>query len=733
MAEFKKSEKNGANRCPHCGATDVKLNTKTGKLKCNYCRTEFTQKKVNAYGGVKDLKGETVGDGAAPIIPDEKVIVTLKCPACGAEVVINTDEAVSARCHWCRNTLSLNEKMKNGAVPDLVLPFSYEKGNAEEKIREFVHKRRFFAHPTFKREFKPENVMGVYLPYMIVDINAHADMKGEAEHLIRTYTSGGKNKTRYYDAEAYSVTRDFDLYVDDLTIEASSDKIQQDTQKNTNNIINAIMPFDTDNCEDWTPNYLHGYASERRDTNVADLREQLGLQVGDIARYKVKESMTYYNRGARWSSENVNIKGTRWKSAYLPVWLYSYLQQTDKGNMLHYVAVNGRTGETMGSVPINKTRLRLVSAILEIIGIFLGSWWIKFWLGVPMDADDDNPALFGLIGLTPGFIFYWIQTARYRNMNARHKYEAETKADVDNLKKTDTFLQRRNRLRNARISGENDSVVKGVLAKNNKVLMGEKMANWLGIGRMAGSKPNENPVKGNQTDVAVGTVKKGVKIVRTILLIWVITIFLTAIAFVIALAVSKNKNDYDSPSYSSISKEVSNWAKENDYSFRSGSASIPNLCMLRKKGSDKFDCYSILSGYSKFEMTKEYIYSKDDMRDLRSLEFPLDEENSLHKIFVNNNVKYRNTVVDGTFRYIFYMSGKYTSESNTYCTIREQIRPTDKNRAGEYRYGMHVVCAEIDRSTKENADSSDSSSSSSNGFNFNFDFDDDDDDSGSEV
>ena len=132
-------------------------------------------------------------------------------------------------------------------------------------------------------------------------------------------------------------------------------------------------------------------------------------------------------------------------------------------------------------------------------------------------------------------------------------------------------------------------------------------------------------------------------------------------------------------------------------------------------------------------MTKEYIYSKDDMRDLRSLEFPLDEENSLHKIFVNNNVKYRNTVVDGTFRYIFYMSGKYTSESNTYCTIREQIRPTDKNRAGEYRYEMHVACAEIDRSTKENADNSDGSSSSSNRFNFNFDFDDDDDDSGSEV
>ena len=111
-----KSEKNGINRCPNCGSSDVKLDVKTGKLKCNFCKSEFEGKKANARGGVEKLKGETVSGGAELIIPDEKVIVTLKCPACGAEVVINTDESVSARCHWCRHTLSLNEKMKPSQV-----------------------------------------------------------------------------------------------------------------------------------------------------------------------------------------------------------------------------------------------------------------------------------------------------------------------------------------------------------------------------------------------------------------------------------------------------------------------------------------------------------------------------------------------------------------------------------------------------------------------------------------
>lgn len=44
---------------------------------------------------------------------------------------------------------------------------------------------------------------------------------------------------------------------------------------------------------------------------------------------------------------------------------------TKKGNksLLHYVAVNARTKETMGSVPIHMPKLVLISALVEILGI----------------------------------------------------------------------------------------------------------------------------------------------------------------------------------------------------------------------------------------------------------------------------------------------------------------------------------------------------------------------------
>ena len=37
--------KDGQTKCPKCGATDISLNVKNGKLRCNFCRHEFEPEK----------------------------------------------------------------------------------------------------------------------------------------------------------------------------------------------------------------------------------------------------------------------------------------------------------------------------------------------------------------------------------------------------------------------------------------------------------------------------------------------------------------------------------------------------------------------------------------------------------------------------------------------------------------------------------------------------------------
>ena len=460
---------NGQDKCPKCGATDISFDVKTGKLRCNFCRYEFEgEKAIGVVTDIDKLEGQVMTSGASDIEADSSDVVTLKCSSCGAEVVVDTSSAMQARCHWCRNTLSINQQVPNGAVADVVLPFSITKDDARGVIETFVKKRKFFAHPKFKAEFTTSNIMGVYFPYMLVDINAHASLSGQGEKLVRSYTVGsGDNRKTYYDADLFDVARDFDLTVNDLSIESSLDKLDKKNKSKTTNIINAIMPFDTENCIKYKANYLKGYTSEKRDTNVDDLRPIVDEQAKDVARFAANDSLKEYDRGVAWSSENLDIKGQQWKAAYLPVWLYSYQEVKGNKKLLHYVAVNARTREVMGSVPIHMPVLIGISIVIEIIGIIL------FLL-----VEDD----FRIIFLALGIVYYLIMYSRYRNSGARHNYETETKRNVYNLVSKDEFVKRRKGLSNSMIKGVNnkrvsgDSVLNSFIGQNKSLfLIKEKM------------------------------------------------------------------------------------------------------------------------------------------------------------------------------------------------------------------------------------------------------------------
>lgn len=445
----------GLNRCPKCGATDILLNPKTGKLRCSYCRHEFDPEKITGMEeDIKNLTGEIMGSGAQNIIADTNSVLTFKCTSCGAEIVVDTSEASHARCHWCRNVLSVNQQIPNGTIPDVVLPFKLTKDQAKACIEKFVGKRKFFANSKFKQEFTTENIMGVYFPYMIVDVNSHAKLIGQGEHLVRFYTvKSGNSEERRYDADLYDVEREFDLAIKGLTIESNSDRLNNEDKSKTNNVINAIMPFDTENAVKYDSNYMRGYTSEKRNVNVDELKELVKVQSKDVARFAANDSLKNYDRGVAWSSEEFNVKGQQWKAAYLPVWLYSYQEVKGDKKVLHYVAVNARTEETMGSVPIHMPKLILMSFLVEVLGI----------LAMMSTADDfDGSWLF----LTVGVIFFFIMYGRYRNSGARHTYETETEKEVTNLREVDTYIKRRTGLSNYYMEGANNTNVEGATSQS---------------------------------------------------------------------------------------------------------------------------------------------------------------------------------------------------------------------------------------------------------------------------
>lgn len=437
----------GQNKCPKCGATDISPVASTGHLRCNFCHYDFEPEKFEAMmEDIAALNGNIIGSGAQDIISDASDIVTFKCSSCGAEVVVDTASSMQARCHWCRHILSVNEQIPNGSVPDTLLPFKVAKEEAEGIIKGFVNKRKFFTNPKFKKEFTTNNVIGVFFPYMLLDVNAHANFSGEGERQTRTYqVQNGDMRHTKYDADVYHVERDFDFTIQGLSIESSSNNLNEVSGK-TNNIINAIMPFDTENCVKFNANYLRGFNSEKRDVNIDNLKETAYEQSKDIARYTCNSTLGMYDRGVRWDNENLDIKGQQWTAAYLPVWLYSYLEVKGDKKLLHYVAVNARTKEVMGSVPIHIPMLLLASFIVEIFGYIAAS-----------NIDWDYNWIF----LSVGFIYFFVIYNIYRNTSARHTYEKETKREMKNLRKIDNFVRKNNGQTSSMMDGANNRTIRG--------------------------------------------------------------------------------------------------------------------------------------------------------------------------------------------------------------------------------------------------------------------------------
>ena len=428
------------NQCPNCGSYQLKYNEKLGKIFCSFCNNTFEPKEIEGIEtDLKELTTQRIGSGALDINPEFNNIMTFKCPSCGAEVFFDTKSSTQTKCHWCHSILTINERIPNGAVPDVILPFKITKEEAMEEINKFVDNKRFFARSDFKNNFTAENTVGVYLPYLLVDVNAHCKLTGEGEKYLQT------NQVDDVSANAYRIEREFNITIDDLSIESNSNILDKNTN-NTNNIINSIMPFDTENCVKFESNYLVGYSCEKRDVNISNLKEKADKQVKDIIRASMKSSINQYDRGVSWKKQDINIFGSQWIAAYLPVWLYSFQQ---KDGTIHYIAVNARTKETHGSIPPDNFKLNLWTIVIVSV-LFI----LLFILPEENKEDSINIVSGVCIAVICANIFI---KQSYRSKSLRHNYEKETKYNVTDLVSNDTFIGRRNGLSSSYIAYRNDN------------------------------------------------------------------------------------------------------------------------------------------------------------------------------------------------------------------------------------------------------------------------------------
>ena len=460
--------KNGQTKCPKCGASNLYYDIEREKLICNYCLEEFDKEIIDGKNIVDNLEGDVRGTATKDIDNNASDLVTIKCDGCGAEIVINTKEDLNSQCHWCGSMLSINRQVDNGVVPDEILPFKIKKEVAYNNIVNYSSEKMSFTISKFKNNLKIENIHGVYFPYLIFDTKAHGKYSGIGERTTRTYFDDDDDTL--YDVDVYKVERTFDVKIDDLTIESSLERLDKFNIKQKNSVINAIMPFDTENCIKFNANYMKGYTSEKRDIDIKNIENKIDSQVKDIVRNRVNSTLSQYNRGVKWENEEIDYVGKQWLSAYLPVWLYSC---QDKKGVLHYVAVNARTGETVGSIPISRSKLLLVMGLIIILSLLAGlsfSLLLHFILELNVFISIPILAVCGFVGFIISIILFIVEDYKYSNMRwIRHSYERETKCDLKFTESNvDLKIKSLKRVRHGYKYGANNKKINGEFTPINK-------------------------------------------------------------------------------------------------------------------------------------------------------------------------------------------------------------------------------------------------------------------------
>ena len=137
-----------------------------------------------------------------------------------------------------------------------------------------------------------------------------------------------------------------------------------------------------------------------------------------------------------WKREDCYYKGTQIISVYLPVWLYSYHEKRESKDIIHYIAVNGRTKEILGSIPINKKKIIPIFCIIECISTFIG-----LYICYKYNASLVSIILIIIFSMVPGFSYYYTTEEKYRKEFVRHTYEKETKISITNSVTNDTIIE----------------------------------------------------------------------------------------------------------------------------------------------------------------------------------------------------------------------------------------------------------------------------------------------------
>lgn len=328
-------------KCLSCGA-EIKLDPKTGKLKCDYCEAVFDPKDYEAQVN-KASENEVINDNKEKL--NSKIY---SCSQCGANILTFDDTAVTF-CSYCGSSQVLEPKLNKEKAPNLIIPFSITKEKCEEIFKKEI-KKYLFAPSYMKDNVEISKFRGIYMPYCVYTAEKHGTEVNKGEKY--SHRSGDYV---YYDE--YDIVANIDAKYEGMSYDLASNFLDK--------FSNAIGPFNYKDAVEFKASYLSGFYADSRDVeediyskDAEKDAEVLGCS--DLRKYK-----EYKRYGC--SKPKVNLGITESKIAYYPVYFLAF--RNKKNNTVNYAVMNGQNGKLAIEMPVDFKKY-LIFSLLGSLPIF---------------------------------------------------------------------------------------------------------------------------------------------------------------------------------------------------------------------------------------------------------------------------------------------------------------------------------------------------------------------------
>lgn len=357
-AERAKTAQETDRRCPACNGV-LAFDPASQKLKCPYCDSLYSFAELEARTSenhTEKAEKKTQPAQAGPVnssklseprfrhshigaerplnseedSPDcnwgvkKKVVV---CKKCGASTVYDAVQTAS-QCPYCESNQIIVEEDDKLIAPTGIAPFKITKEQAIDNFKKWVQ-GLWFAPGSLINLATVEMLEGFYLPYWTYDV-----------HTVTKYSMdyGVKNGER---VTWHSTSGRHEQFYDDYLVPACA--------KQNRSMLDAISPFNTNDFQSYTPEFLAGFVAERYSIPVKEGWKTADKEIRRDVRSSVKNKVCdqFSADMTRREKFDIQMGDVGYKYLLLPVWHAAFRYH---GSTYQFM-VNGQNGKVSGDRP----------------------------------------------------------------------------------------------------------------------------------------------------------------------------------------------------------------------------------------------------------------------------------------------------------------------------------------------------------------------------------------------